>query len=92
MAVIAYDGIGTGRAGCAAPLLSVIVPVYNSQRELEQCLTALAKSHYEDFEVWVVDDGSTVPIKPVVRAHGFNYLRIEGPNGPARTRNQGPLP
>ena len=89
MAVIAYDGIGTGRASCAAPLLSVIVPVYNSQTELEQCLTALAKSHYEDFEVWVVDDGSTVPIKPVVRAHGFNYLRIEGPNGPARARNQG---
>jgi glycosyltransferase involved in cell wall biosynthesis len=52
-------------------------------------LAALANSHYEDFEVWVVDDGSTVPIKPLAEAYGFGFIRIDGPNGPARARNRG---
>ena len=89
MAAVAHDGTGTERADFAAPLLSVIVPVYNSQTELEQCLAALAKSQYEDFEVWVVDDGSTVPIKPLADAYGFGFMRIDGPGGPARARNLG---
>lgn len=69
--------------------LSVIVPVYNSARELEQCLLALAKSQYGDFEVLVVDDGSTEPLEELVRRHGFKYMRIDGPSGPARARNRG---
>jgi Glycosyl transferase family 2 len=86
---VAHDGTSTEPAGFAGPLLSVIVPVYNSQTELEQCLSALAKSHYEDFEVWVVDYGSVVPIKPIADAYGFGSIRIDGPSGPARARNQG---
>lgn len=69
--------------------LSVIVPVYNSGRELELCLDALASSDCVDFEVLVVDDGSSDPIEPIVARAGFRYLRIEGPGGPARARNHG---
>jgi glycosyltransferase involved in cell wall biosynthesis len=71
------------------PHLSVVVPVYNSTNELKQCLAALAASNYHEFEVLVVDDGSTEPIKPLVDARGFRYVRIEGPGGPARARNHG---
>jgi glycosyltransferase involved in cell wall biosynthesis len=71
------------------PTLSVVVPVYNSTSYLKQCLAALADSDYEDFEVLVVDDGSTEPVKPMVDTHGFSYLRIAGPGGPARARNRG---
>jgi glycosyltransferase involved in cell wall biosynthesis len=67
----------------------VIVPVYNSRAELEQCLAALANSEFDDFEVLVVDDGSTEPVKPLVDEHGFGYMRIDGPGGPARARNRG---
>lgn len=74
-----------------APMVSVIVPVYNSSRELDRCLSALSASHFADFDVWVVDDGSTEPLEPIVRRHGFNYLRIEGPGGPARARNRAVL-
>jgi glycosyltransferase involved in cell wall biosynthesis len=83
------NGADTKRADVATPALSVIVPVYNSRAELEQCLAALAKSSYDDFEVLVVDDGSTVPIEPLVDEYGFGYLRIDGPGGPARARNRG---
>ncbi|MGH9768012.1 MAG: glycosyltransferase, partial [Blastocatellia bacterium] len=73
----------------ARATISVIVPVYNSTACLKQCLAALARSEYKDFEVLVVDDGSTEPIEPVVAHFGFKYLRIDGPGGPARARNRG---
>ncbi len=69
--------------------LSVVIPVYNSLDNLKQCLAALAESQYHDFEVLVVDDGSTEPIEPLVTSYGFRYLRIDGPGGPARARNYG---
>ncbi|MGH9908422.1 MAG: glycosyltransferase family A protein, partial [Pyrinomonadaceae bacterium] len=65
------------------------MPVYNSLQTLEKCLQALAQSGYDDFEVLVVDDGSTEPTKSLVERHEFGYLRIEGPGGPARARNRG---
>lgn len=71
------------------PALSVIVPVYNSRAELERCLAALAKSRCDNFEVLVVDDGSTVPVGSLADERGFGYMRIEGPGGPARARNRG---
>ena len=71
------------------PTLSVIVPVYNATADLHQCLGALAASHYDDFDVLVVDDGSTEPVKPLVEAFGYAYMRLEGPGGPARARNRG---
>ena len=36
-----------------------------------------------------MDDGSTDPVKPLVDKFGYNYLRIDGPGGPARARNRG---
>jgi len=69
--------------------LSVVVPCYNSANDLKQCLSALAASAYEDFEVLVVDDGSTEPIAHLVDAEGYKYVRIQGPSGPARARNYG---
>lgn len=68
---------------------TVIVPVYNANRDLEHCLDALARSTYKRFDVLIVDDGSTEPIKPLVDRFGYGYLRIEGPGGPARARNRG---
>jgi len=67
----------------------VVVPVYNSISELRECLAALAASNFHDFEVLVVDDGSTDPIKELVDSRGFRYVGIEGPGGPARARNHG---
>jgi glycosyltransferase involved in cell wall biosynthesis len=72
-------------------LFSVIIPVYNSSYDLEKCLTALSRSSFRDFEAWVVDDGSTEAIEPIVRRFEFDYLRIDGPGGPARARNRGAL-
>lgn len=39
--------------------LSVIVPCYNIEDYLEECLDSLRKQTYEHFKVILVDDGST---------------------------------
>lgn len=38
---------------------SVIVPVYNVEDYLEDCLASIARQDYSDYEVVIVDDGST---------------------------------
>ena len=41
------------------PLISVIIPVYNVRDYLERCLRSVAAQDYPNFEVLLVDDGST---------------------------------
>ena len=41
------------------PLLSIIVPVYNVCDFLEQCIESILKQTFTDFELIIVDDGST---------------------------------
>ncbi|MGM9760167.1 MAG: glycosyltransferase family 2 protein [Parabacteroides sp.] len=38
--------------------LSVIIPVYNAEAYLEECLESLRQQSFTDFEVWMIDDGS----------------------------------
>ena len=40
------------------PKISVIVPFYNAERYLKQCLDSLQKQTYANFEVWLINDGS----------------------------------
>lgn len=41
------------------PLISVIIPVYNAGPYLRRCASSLLAQTYEDFELILVDDGST---------------------------------
>lgn len=41
------------------PLFSVVVPVYNLEKYIEDCLNSLIEQEYHDIEIIVVDDGST---------------------------------
>ena len=41
------------------PLVSVVVPVYNVERYLKQCLESIVKQTYKNLEIILVDDGST---------------------------------
>lgn len=43
----------------AAPLVTVIVPMYNAEQYIGQCLQALVSQTFQDFEVIVVNDCST---------------------------------
>ena len=71
------------------PRISVIIPVYNAEVYLRQCLESLAASTEPAFECIVVDDGSTDGSPDVAREFGALVLSTGGRNGPALARNLG---
>lgn len=71
------------------PALSVIIPVHNGGAHLPRCLDALRVSDLKEYEVIVVDDGSTDGSGDVARARGFEVVRLGERRGPAAARNEG---
>ena len=71
---------------------SVIIPVYNRPDEADELLQSLTRQSFKDFEVIIVEDGSSVPCKDVAERY-LNILDIHyyaKPNsGPGQTRNYG---
>lgn len=45
--------------GQKQPLISVIVPIYNTESYLRRCLDSLCSQTYENLEILLVDDGSS---------------------------------
>ena len=41
------------------PLISVIVPVYNGEQYLKNCIESIEAQSYEPLEIIVINDGST---------------------------------
>ncbi|HXD33469.1 MAG TPA: glycosyltransferase [Pyrinomonadaceae bacterium] len=58
------------------PPLTVIVPAYNEAMVIEATLTSLLLSDYANFEIIVVDDGSTDATSEVVREKFSNEPRV----------------
>jgi len=71
------------------PFISVIIPVYNGSKYLNQCLDALMTSSYRQFEIIVVDDASTDDSVDICRKKGIAVLQMPHQSGPAAVRNYG---
>lgn len=41
------------------PKFSIIIPVYNTEKYLQQCVESVLNQTYADFEIILVNDGST---------------------------------
>ena len=41
------------------PPISIIIPIYNTEKYLEQCLESIVNQTFADFEAICIDDGST---------------------------------
>ena len=41
------------------PQYSIVIPVYNAEKTLTECLQSLMRQEFNDFEVFLIDDGST---------------------------------
>lgn len=69
--------------------LSIIVPAYNAEKSLPALIKALAAQTYRDFEVIMVDDGSTDATARLIAESGYILVRTDGNRGPAYARNRG---
>ncbi len=70
------------------PLISVIIPNYNYARTLPKCFEALDKQTYTNFEVIVVDDGSTDESVSVIKKFPCELIETKN-NGVSAARNLG---
>lgn len=70
------------------PLVTVIVPAYNSETTIGACLSGLLTQTYPNVEIVVIDDGSTDRTAEICRAHEpqVRYQRQENA-GTAAARN-----
>ena len=41
------------------PLVSIVIPLYNSQDDILNCLKSISNQDYKNYEIIIVDDGST---------------------------------
>ena len=71
------------------PSLSVVVPVRNGGRDFERCLLRLRDSFLTDYELIVIDDGSTDDSAGLAARAGATVFRNPTPQGPAAARNWG---
>jgi len=72
------------------PLVSVIIPVYNRRRMLVDALRSVAEQTFRDYEVIVVDDGSSEDLSGAWNdlPLDVHYIKIEH-SGVAAARNRG---
>ena len=72
------------------PRVSVVIPIFNGGPMLEQCLSAIDASSAPEFEVLLVDDGSTDGMtQPAALRHNARLIMLDRQRGPAHARNRG---
>lgn len=73
------------------PEVSVIVPLYNKGRYVQRALSSILRQEFSDFEVIVVDDGSTDDGPDVVMQQKDARVRLlrQSNQGPGAARNAG---
>ncbi|MDR1984238.1 MAG: glycosyltransferase [Prevotellaceae bacterium] len=59
------------------PLVSVIIPVYNMQDYLAETIDSVLNSDYSNFEVIIIDDGSTDNSAEIARNYAEKYKKIK---------------
>ena len=60
-----------------SPVISIIIPIYNSSRFLCGCLDCILSQSFDDFELILVDDGSKDNSLDICRKYAANDSRIK---------------
>lgn len=75
--------------------LSIIIPVHNSEKHIEKCINSILNQTVSDFELIIIDDGSTDQsyeiIKNLIKEKRNIYLYHQSNKGVSATRNLGIL-
>lgn len=73
--------------------ISIIVPVYNSEKYIHECLDSIINQSFRDFECIIVNDGSSDGTRSIVEEYRSRDPRIrmisQKNEGPSSARNKG---
>ena len=58
------------------PIVSIIVPVYNAEETLRRCIESVLNQGFTDFELLLVDDGSTDSSAGICREYENGDRRV----------------
>lgn len=73
-------------------MVSIIVPTYNREKEISRAINSILQQTYEDYEIIIVDDGSTDHTRSVVeqiKDDRIRYIQLEQNQGAGHARNIG---
>jgi glycosyltransferase involved in cell wall biosynthesis len=71
------------------PLISVVIPAHNAEKYLEETLASVHTQTFSDYEIIVVDDGSTDRTAEIASDHDRVVLLAQTNRGEAGARNTG---
>ncbi len=55
------------------PIVSVIIPCFNSEKYIEECLTSIVEQNFADMEIICIDDGSTDRTRNIIEDFAIKY-------------------
>jgi len=73
------------------PYFSVVIPLYDKEKYISKTLESVLKQTFENFEIIVIDDGSTDKSCEIVRSIKDSRIRLirQENGGPSKARNRG---
>src|SRR3989344_8888766 len=70
-------------------LISVIIPAFNEEKNIGECLKSLKNQSYKPIEIIVVDDGSSDSTRNIVKDFPDIKLLTQSHKGPGQAKNLG---
>jgi glycosyltransferase involved in cell wall biosynthesis len=58
------------------PLITIIIPVYNTENQIGRCLNSVVNKTHTNLEIFLIDDGSTYNCPQICDEYSERDLRI----------------
>ena len=68
-------------------MISIIIPTFNEERRIGNCIRAILSSRYKDYEIIIADDYSTDKTAEIVSKYPCRVIKGDRHGGPAYARN-----
>ena len=75
-------------------MISLIIPIYNQANKLPKCLDSIFGQTYKNFEIIIVNDGSTDDVQEIIKEYGnklkvIKFIKLKVNGGAPAARNRG---
>ena len=65
------------KSDSSLPKISIVMAAYNEERDIEKALDSILAQSFTDWELIIIDDGSTDATATIVRSYGDKDSRIK---------------